>query len=198
VSAHDRLRALLERRGPEGREERPVVQHRVAVAGSDRRADDRRAGAPPAVDDLAYYLSRDHRHIDQRDEQCLDVGSDGVVHPHPQRGQLTTGWIGVFDKDREPSGGVAGDGPGTGDGVYGNAYKQNAWTVSFGGAELFSPWSTSANPITAPTLPGSPTNLQATAAGNNQISLTWANGGGSPTGIKIERSMDGLSFVAVT
>jgi hypothetical protein len=93
--------------------------------------------------------------------------------------------------------GPSGDGPGTGDGIYGNAIKSHYWASYPGGNALFSPWSTSTHSITAPTLPGAPVNLQAAAAGNHSITLSWTLGSGSPTGVKIERSLDGLSFSQV-
>jgi hypothetical protein len=44
---------------------------------------------------------------------------------------------------------------------------------------------------------GAPANLTATAASSSQINLTWTNTATNATGIKIERSLDGISFTQV-
>jgi hypothetical protein len=85
--------------------------------------------------------------------------------------------------------GPSGDGPGTGDGVYGNAYKTGNWIVAKGGSELFSPWSATSNSTTIPSLPSAPSNLAAVINSTTQVTLTWA-GGANATGIKVERSLD--------
>jgi hypothetical protein len=92
--------------------------------------------------------------------------------------------------------GPSGDGPGTGNAVYGNAYKANSWNFAPGGAELFSPWSTSANPTTVPSLPAAPTNLAANASATT-INLSWTLGSGNPTDVKIERSTDNVTFTQI-
>ncbi len=85
--------------------------------------------------------------------------------------------------------GPSGDGPGTGDGVYGNAYKTGSWNVAKGGSELFSPWSATTLSIAIPSLPSAPSNLGAKVNSTTQVALTWT-GGANATGIKIERSID--------
>ena len=87
------------------------------------------------------------------------------------------------------SSGPSGDGPGTGDGVYGNAYKDNQWEYAKGGSELFSPFSTASNTTTVPSLPTAPSNLAATPSGTSLVNLSWTNGSGA-TGVKVERSTD--------
>ena len=94
--------------------------------------------------------------------------------------------------------GPSGDGPGTGNAVYGNANKTGHWNVATGGGELFSPWSTTPNSTTIVIAPSAPYNLTAIASGASQINLMWSNGSGNPTGIKIERSTDGVNFSSVT
>jgi hypothetical protein len=93
--------------------------------------------------------------------------------------------------------GPSGDGPGTGNAVYGNASKTGSWNFATGGLEIFSPWSTTQNPTTAPSLPAPPANLTATPASNTQINLAWVGGSGNPTQIKIERSLDNLNFTQI-
>ena len=93
--------------------------------------------------------------------------------------------------------GPSGDGPGTGNSVYGNANKTGHWNVATGGSELFSPWSTSPNSTTISLAPTAPGSLVAIASGANQINLTWANTSSSATGVKIERSIDGVNFTPV-
>jgi hypothetical protein len=103
-----------------------------------------------------------------------------------------TVYVGGFDARNNYWGsasGPSGDGPGTGDGVYGNAYKTGNWNVAKGGSELFSPWSATTLSIAIPSLPGAPSNLAATVNSTSQVKLTWA-GGANATGIKIERSLD--------
>jgi hypothetical protein len=95
--------------------------------------------------------------------------------------------------------GPSGDGPGTGDGIYSDAYKTDHWHfVKSAGPETFAPWATSSVAISIPTIPGTPSGLSATASGT-QISLKWTNGtGGTASGINILRSTDGLNFTTVT
>jgi hypothetical protein len=49
-----------------------------------------------------------------------------------------------------------------------------------------------------PPPPTAPTNLAATAAGSNQINLSWTNTSTSQTGVKIERSTDNVTFTQIT
>lgn len=103
-----------------------------------------------------------------------------------------TTYVGGFDARNNywgNSSGPSGDGPGTGDGVYGNAYKTGNWIVAKGGSELFSPWSATSLSTTIPSLPSAPSNLAAAVNGTSQVNLTWT-GGANATGIKIERSLD--------
>jgi hypothetical protein len=46
--------------------------------------------------------------------------------------------------------------------------------------------------------PTAPTNLAATAAGTAQINLSWTNTSTSQTGVKIERSIDNVTFAQIT
>ncbi|HXN24632.1 MAG TPA: fibronectin type III domain-containing protein [Candidatus Dormibacteraeota bacterium] len=51
---------------------------------------------------------------------------------------------------------------------------------------------------TSSSLPnGAPANLTATAVSSSQITLTWTNTATNATGVKIERSLDGISFTQV-
>src|SRR6185437_9471192 len=113
----------------------------------------------------------------------------GVVYNQTQ-------YTGTFDARNNWWGnanGPSGDGPGTGNAVYGNASKTGHWIVATGGVELFSPWSTTPNPTTVVIAPNAPTGLTATPSGANQVNLLWTNGSGNPAGIKIERSTDGVA-----
>ena len=88
--------------------------------------------------------------------------------------------------------GPGGDGPGTGDTIYGNgSYTPGGYTLSPGGDAIFSPWATTV--FAAPAIPGLPSGLGANAlAGTSpQVVLTWQAGSGSPTGYEIDRSTDG-------
>jgi regulation of enolase protein 1 (concanavalin A-like superfamily) len=49
----------------------------------------------------------------------------------------------------------------------------------------------------APVVPAAPSLLVATAAGTNQINLTWADNANNETGFKIERSTDGVTFTQI-
>ena len=68
-----------------------------------------------------------------------------------------TAYIGNFEARSNwwgATSGPSGDGPGTGDGIYRNAYITGSWNVTRGSTRsIYSPWSTSANPITTPTTP---------------------------------------------
>lgn len=110
-------------------------------------------------------------------------------------------YTGTFDASNNWWGnanGPRGDGPGTGDGIYGNAYKTVYWHVTKGSGSVYSPWSTSTNTVGVPvvTLPGIPSGLSASATSATQINLTWALGSGTATNIFVERSIDGTNFTA--
>ena len=95
--------------------------------------------------------------------------------------------------------GPSGDGPGSGDGIWGNAYKTGWWHVAKGGTQaVFSPWSTSANPIgtSTTTVPAAPSGLVASATSASQIALTW-NTATNVTSYAIDRSLDGTNFTTV-
>ena len=95
--------------------------------------------------------------------------------------------------------GPSGDGPGTGDAIYGNAYKSGWWHYAKGGTHaVFSPWSTAANPIgtSTTTVPAAPSGLVASAISSSQITLTW-NGAANVASYAIDRSLDGANFTTV-
>jgi hypothetical protein len=94
--------------------------------------------------------------------------------------------------------GPSGDGPGTGNAVYGNASKGNSWTFAKGGPEIFSPWSTTSINIANANLPTPPTGLAASASSTSQINLTWGNTGTNQTGVEILRSTNGTTFTSLT
>jgi hypothetical protein len=50
----------------------------------------------------------------------------------------------------------------------------------------------------APPPPTAPTNLAATVAGTGQINLSWTNTSTTQTGLKIERSVDNVTFTQIT
>ncbi|HXB56240.1 MAG TPA: fibronectin type III domain-containing protein, partial [Vicinamibacteria bacterium] len=56
----------------------------------------------------------------------------------------------------------------------------------------------SANWAVLPPPPTAPTNLTATAASTGQINLSWTNTGTSQTGVKVERSVDNVTFTQIT
>jgi hypothetical protein len=56
----------------------------------------------------------------------------------------------------------------------------------------------SANWAALPPLPTAPTNLTAAAVGSGQINLSWTNTSTSQTGVKIERSVDNVTFAQIT
>ncbi|HWW92231.1 MAG TPA: Ig-like domain-containing protein [Vicinamibacteria bacterium] len=62
-----------------------------------------------------------------------------------------------------------------------------------------SPYSNTASATTqSPPPPTAPTNLAATAAGTAQINLSWTNTSASQTGVKVERSIDNVTFTQIT
>src|SRR5207249_810171 len=58
--------------------------------------------------------------------------------------------------------------------------------------------SNTANTITLPLPPSAPTSLTATAASSSQINLAWTDNANNETGLKIERSPDGVNFTQIT
>ena len=94
--------------------------------------------------------------------------------------------------------GPSGDGPGTGDSVYGNAYKTGQWNYAKGGTEAFSPWATTLIDITkVNAAPVAPTKLAASAMSSTRIVLTWTPGNNAGGSQLIQRSTDGINFVTV-
>ena len=53
-------------------------------------------------------------------------------------------------------------------------------------------------PPAAPSVPATPTNLVATAAGLTQVNLTWTDAATTETGYRVERSTDGATFALAT
>ncbi|MDB5328802.1 MAG: hypothetical protein JWM57_4371 [Phycisphaerales bacterium] len=94
--------------------------------------------------------------------------------------------------------GPSGDGPGTGDSVYGNASKATAWRYAKGGIETFSPWATSTIDIfAAPTVPSAPSAVAATALTSTQIRVYWTITATDATSQIVQRSVDGINFATV-
>ena len=60
--------------------------------------------------------------------------------------------------------------------------------ADWAGAQLFG----------APTIPAAPSNLTASAVSGSQINLTWQNNATNNTGLAIDRSTDGVTFVPLT
>ncbi|HET6251784.1 MAG TPA: NPCBM/NEW2 domain-containing protein [Tepidisphaeraceae bacterium] len=89
--------------------------------------------------------------------------------------------------------GPGGDGPGTGDTIYGNGhYTPGGYTLSPGGDAIFSPWATTA--FATPAIPGTPSGLTASATAGSTtplVTLNWQAGSGAPDGYEIDRSTDG-------
>ena len=109
------------------------------------------------------------------------------------------GYIDVRSNWWGSSSGPSGDGPGSGDGVYANAFKGQHWEVFPGGHPMFSPWSTSPNPTNVTSLPTSPAGLAAypISGSQTQTLVTWSPRPGSPLLVKVERSTNGTSFTQV-
>jgi hypothetical protein len=109
------------------------------------------------------------------------------------------GYIDVRSNWWGSSSGPSGDGPGSGDGVYANAVKTDQWEVSPGGQPMFTPWSTSPNPIVVTSVPTAPANLAAYPinGSSTQTLLAWQPRPGTPLLVKVERSTNGTDFTQV-
>jgi len=83
------------------------------------------------------------------------------------------------------SSGPSGDGPGTGDGVYGNASKATSWSFAKGGSELFRVEHDEQYDH-HPQLADRAEQPQRDCEQPDTRNLTWTNGT-SATGVKIER-----------
>ena len=58
-------------------------------------------------------------------------------------------------------------------------------------------WFQLTNVAPAPAVPAAPSNLAASASGTSQINLAWTNNATNQTGVKIDRSTDGLNFATI-
>ena len=93
--------------------------------------------------------------------------------------------------------GPSGDGPGTGDSVYGNASKANQWSYAKGGIETFSPWSASFININVDPVPAAPVGFTASTASTSQINLSWTLNSNLGITYTVERSIDGTNFTPI-
>jgi len=78
------------------------------------------------------------------------------------------------------------------------SYRVRATSASGDSAYSNAASATTQAPPPLPPPPGAPTGLSATAASSSQINLTWTNSSTSQTGVKIERSIDGVTFTQIT
>ena len=93
--------------------------------------------------------------------------------------------------------GPGGDGKGSGDGLYGNAYKTGNWIYALGATDdIYSPFSTTAVSTAIAALPSAASNLSATASGTSSVKLSWTIGANA-TGTQIERSTDNNTWSVI-
>ena len=62
---------------------------------ADRRPHDRCVRTLPCGDHACHRRDRNHRHVDERDENPFGVWSDNRIHPDPKRRELSSRWIDV-------------------------------------------------------------------------------------------------------
>ncbi|HZL33789.1 MAG TPA: NPCBM/NEW2 domain-containing protein [Tepidisphaeraceae bacterium] len=71
-------------------------------------------------------------------------------------------------------------------------FDTNGTSASVGNFNWFQLTNTTPSP-----LPGTPTNLAAVATGASSVNLTWTDASTNQTGVKIERSVDGVNFTQI-
>jgi hypothetical protein len=71
------------------------------MAIADRRPHDRCVRALPCGDDARHRRDRNHRHVNERDENPFGVRSDDQIHTDPERRELSSRRIDVaYDQRR--------------------------------------------------------------------------------------------------
>lgn len=95
--------------------------------------------------------------------------------------------------------GPSGDGPGTGQAVWGNGNSGHGVkpTGAAGGDAIFSPWSTSLINISAIPVPAAATGLTASVLSSSSIGLTWTPQMSTATSQILQRSTDGVNFTTI-
>ncbi len=95
--------------------------------------------------------------------------------------------------------GPGGDGPGTGQAVWGNGNSGHGVTPSGapGGNVTFSPWATSLINIAAIPAPAAPAGLTAAAASATSVNLAWTAPMSTATSQLVQRSTDGVNFTTI-
>ena len=135
--------------------------------------------------------------------QYNDITNNGTNSTYTARLGVVynqTEYDGTFDARNNywnAASGPSGDGPGTGDGVYGNAYKTGHWMVAKGGSELFAPFATAPINITAVPVPTAPSLLKLAINSSTSITLNWTAPSSTASSQLVQRSTDGMNFVTV-
>jgi fibronectin type 3 domain-containing protein len=95
--------------------------------------------------------------------------------------------------------GPSGDGPGTGQAVWGAGTSGHGQTPTgaAGGNVTFSPWATSLINITNIPVPAAPTALAVSSVTSTQINLAWTAPMSTATAQWVQRSTDGVNFTTI-
>jgi len=95
--------------------------------------------------------------------------------------------------------GPSGDGPGTGQAVWGNGNSGHGVkpSGSAGGDAIYSPWATALINISAIPVPAAPASLATSILSSSSIGLTWTPQMSTATSQLLQRSTDGVNFTTI-